>query len=128
MQIRSAALPPLALDGYVSGWRERVHARAAREAALSEQRWSRVRLVASVLVRDFGVHRVVVFGSLARGEARADSDVDLLVEGLPTHRLIDATATANRLMGDAMVDVVPVQLARPEVLSRALSEGVDVRG
>jgi len=39
-----------------------------------------VPLVADVLVREFGVRRVVLFGSVARGEARADSDIDVLVE------------------------------------------------
>lgn len=32
------------------------------------------------LARDFGVKRLAVFGSYARGEQRDDSDVDVLVE------------------------------------------------
>ncbi|MEO0407745.1 MAG: nucleotidyltransferase family protein [Cyanobacteria bacterium P01_A01_bin.135] len=31
-------------------------------------------------LKDFGVESLMVFGSVARDEARADSDVDLLVE------------------------------------------------
>ena len=38
------------------------------------------------LARDFGVTRVAVFGSYARGEQREDSDVDVLVEGPAVHR------------------------------------------
>jgi predicted nucleotidyltransferase len=34
------------------------------------------------LAEQHGVYNVRVFGSVARGEARADSDVDLLVDGL----------------------------------------------
>jgi uncharacterized protein len=32
------------------------------------------------VLRGFGVKRIGIFGSVARGEARADSDLDLLVE------------------------------------------------
>jgi predicted nucleotidyltransferase len=73
------------------------------------------------------VTRVVVFGSLARGEAHEHSDVELLVDGLHPSDLIDATVVANRMMGDAFVDLVPRELARAEVLTRALEEGVEAR-
>lgn len=36
--------------------------------------------------RRYGVKRLAVFGSAARGELRADSDVDLLVEFMPASR------------------------------------------
>ncbi len=37
--------------------------------------------------RRYGVARLEVFGSVSRGEARADSDIDLLYELLPDARL-----------------------------------------
>ena len=38
---------------------------------------------------EHGAHNVRVFGSLARGEAREDSDVDLLVDMEPGRSLLD---------------------------------------
>jgi predicted nucleotidyltransferase len=41
------------------------------------------------LARRHGARNLRVFGSVARGEARADSDVDLLVEWEPGRSLLD---------------------------------------
>lgn len=45
-----------------------------------------------VLAERFGVTRLALFGSFARGAARADSDVDVLVD-------FDGPATARRYFG-----------------------------
>ena len=51
---------------------------------LSEQDRSAIREAARLLVDAFGARRVVLFGSKARGDDTADSDIDLLV--LTDHR------------------------------------------
>jgi predicted nucleotidyltransferase len=42
-------------------------------------------------------HHVRIFGSVARGEAREDSDVDLLVEFEPNYRLLDHAGLVTEL-------------------------------
>lgn len=39
------------------------------------------------LARDFGVSELSVFGSVTRGEARAESDIDILVDFEPAARI-----------------------------------------
>jgi uncharacterized protein len=41
------------------------------------------------IAEQYGAYNVRVFGSVARGEARADSDVDFLVDFLPQRNLLD---------------------------------------
>jgi predicted nucleotidyltransferase len=60
-----------------------------------------------------------VFGSVARGEDRADSDVDLLVD-LPEHMsffgLARLQSELESILG-ARVDLVPSQDLKPDVRS-----------
>lgn len=42
---------------------------------------------APALARDFGVSELSVFGSVTRGEARPESDIDILVDFEPTARI-----------------------------------------
>ena len=68
-------------------------------------------------LRRFGVAHAAVFGSVARGEARADSDIDVLVvfEGKPTFdAFMDLQFYLEELLG-ARVDLVTENALRPQV-------------
>jgi predicted nucleotidyltransferase len=67
-----------------------------------------------------------VFGSLARGEATPDSDVDLLVELEPGRTLLDLAgfrAKASEILGTPVDAATPDMLkerVRAQVMSEAL--------
>jgi predicted nucleotidyltransferase len=81
---------------------------ASEEARCARDIRAAVPLVADVLVREFGVHRVVLFGSVARGAARPDSDIDIALEGLPPGQTFHAMARAAEVAG-RNVDLVPME-------------------
>ncbi len=77
-----------------------------------------------------GVAELWVFGSVARGEASPDSDVDLLVEFAPGARpsllgLASLRAELSELLG-ATADLVEREALRPEVREAAEREAVRV--
>lgn len=80
------------------------------------------------MAREFGISRLALFGSTARGEAREDSDVDVLVS-------FDGGATLRRYMGlsrylEALlrhpVDLVTENGLRPELRPYVEKDLVDV--
>ncbi len=72
------------------------------------------------------VENVRVFGSVARGDAGATSDIDLLVDLAPQASLLDLSGFAGEveaLLG-VQVDVVPVRSIRAEIRDRVLREAL----
>ena len=78
----------------------------------------------------YGATNPRVFGSVARGDATADSDVDLLVDLLPDlgNPLLRVAGMGEELSDvfGRRVDVVTPTLLRAEVSSTALSDAVPV--
>ena len=71
-----------------------------------------------------GAHNVRVFGSVARGEARPDSDVDFLVDMEPGRSLLDMGGLLmdlRDLLG-LEVDVVTEHGLKPRIRERVLKE------
>jgi len=73
-----------------------------------------------------GAHNVRLFGSLARGEAKADSDVDLLVDMGPEHTAFfpgGLIADLEELLG-CKVEVVTRDALHEVIRDRVLQEAV----
>jgi uncharacterized protein len=78
------------------------------------------------IARKHGARNVRVFGSVARGDAGPDSDVDILVELEPGRGLLDHAALMldlSDLLG-CKVDVVTDRGIRPRIRDRVLREAV----
>ena len=44
------------------------------------------------ILLDYGANRIILYGSLARGDYRADSDIDICTEGMPDENYFRALA------------------------------------
>lgn len=73
-------------------------------------------------LRALGLHRIGLFGSRARGEAREGSDFDFLVEFEPGAKTFDNYMDLKELLEELFE--APVDLVIPETLKSRLREGI----
>ncbi|MBI2941498.1 MAG: nucleotidyltransferase family protein [Chloroflexi bacterium] len=80
------------------------------------------------ILQHHGVRHAAVFGSLARGESTAASDLDLLVELPPGKTLLDLVAIELELedLLGREVDVVTWVELHPRIRERVLKERVPI--
>lgn len=74
----------------------------------------------------YGAYNVRIFGSVARGEADEQSDIDFLVDMEPKRSLLDLAGLLvdlEELLG-CKVDVVPEDSLRKRIKDRVLKEAV----
>ncbi len=76
------------------------------------------------LAQKYRARQVSVFGSCVRGEMRADSDIDFLVDFESDFRLTDIIRLSRNLeeLLGRKVDVVPKQALRKELRKTVTSE------
>jgi hypothetical protein len=73
-----------------------------------------------------GAHNIRVFGSVARGDQRRDSDIDFLVDFEPGRSLLDLTGLWLDLEAalGCKVDVVSSRGLKPRLASEAMRDAV----
>ena len=78
------------------------------------------------MLEQFGVARLSLFGSFARGEGRHDSDIDLLVEFSRPVGLFEFVRLQRRLaeLLRHQVDLVTPAALKPQLRERILREAV----
>jgi hypothetical protein len=80
-------------------------------------------------IRGLGVVRLALFGSVLRGQPRADSDVDLLVQFEPGAKSYDRFLALSELLEARLgrpVELVTTEALSPFLGPRILAEAQDV--
>ncbi|MER3386844.1 MAG: nucleotidyltransferase domain-containing protein [Microcella pacifica] len=81
------------------------------------------------ILAKYGATQPRLFGSVARGDAVSESDIDIVVDmdpevGSILMRASGLMAETRALFGSNDIDIFPVQLLKPSIAESALAEAV----
>lgn len=85
-----------------------------------------IKSLSNIIKRDYHAEIIGLFGSFARGEEKASSDIDVLVRFDDDASLLDLVGLADFLEEQfhIKVDVVPIDTIREEIKEDVLKEAV----
>jgi predicted nucleotidyltransferase len=107
---------------HIDFWRRRQAKQKLYNQRLMQLARADLPQIIQMLIKEFGATKVILFGSLAKGRFRAESDIDIAVEGIPRGKLFPAQAAANRLTRLG-VDLKPLEDLEPHFKNRLLATG-----
>src|ERR1700722_2308493 len=131
---RQPALPTLAALVEATGYELIIGVRSAQPQRLNGlsgpvgRRVRRRRRELAATAAAYGVRNIRVFGSVARGEDRPDSDVDLLADVPPGMSLLGlgrVEAELEAILG-AQINLVPAGTLKPDVAERVERDLVEL--
>ena len=97
--------------------------------ALTREQTASALVASEPAIRALGVERLLLFGSVLRGEARPDSDVDFLVKFAPGAKTFDHFLALAELLEARLgrrVELVTTEALSPFIGPRILAEAQDV--
>jgi uncharacterized protein len=123
----AAQLTEKEIDSYRKSFRKRKQVESLELKQRKERAWSLARNAASLLKKQFGATRIVIFGSLAKDHYFTKwSDVDLAVWGLRPEDTFRAIGAVYDLDEDIRLNLVDINIARDSLRATIEKEGVDV--
>ena len=94
--------------------------------SLAHEARSVAKKIAEELVRRFDAKRVVLFGSLARGDFSRWSDIDLAVWGISPDKFFKAVSFASGISDVWSVDLVDTEDCKKSLRKIILEEGIEL--
>jgi uncharacterized protein len=107
---------------YLEYWQNRQRERQQQNQQLARQARKNLRPIIAYLIENFPITKIILFGSLLKGNFCETSDIDLVVEGIPKENYFQILARVNSL-SDRWIDLKPIEDLEPHFLQRVLQTG-----
>lgn len=107
---------------YTDYWKQRQVEQNLYNQKIAKEARKNLGKIVDLLVNKFQAKKIILFGSLAKGDFHQDSDIDLAVEGINPADYFTALAEVNSL-SDRAVDLKPLEALESHFLQRVLETG-----
>ncbi len=110
------------IDPYINYWRLHQVKQKLQEQQLVKQARQSLPKVIKILVEEFNANKIILFGSLVKGDFNQESDIDLAVAGIPSSKYFQALGKVN-LFSDRWINLKPLESLEKHFLKRVLETG-----
>jgi len=118
-------ISPEQMEQYKRTARARWQTDRQRQDARRERARQLVHQAAEMLKREYGAHRIVLFGSLTHPDRFTQwSDVDLAAWGLTPANWLRAIGAVRALSNEVELNLVDIECCSPELLAAIERDGV----
>ena len=109
-------------EPYLSYWRSRQEKQKRYNQQLAQQARQNLHKVLAMLIDEFNVKKIILFGSLCKGTFNQESDIDLAVAGIPASDYFLVLAKVNSI-SHRWIDLKPLEELEPHFKERVLQTG-----
>ena len=107
---------------YLDYWRKRQQRQKEYHQKLAKAAKQKVQEIAELLIAEYPIQKIILFGSLVKGNFHAESDLDLAVAGIPESLYFEALAKVNHI-SDRPVDLKPLESLDEHFLKKVIATG-----
>ncbi len=110
------------INPYLSYWKTKQQETQLYNQTLAQRAKESLVPIIDYLTQNFNIKKIILFGSLVKGNFCETSDIDLAVEGIPAEDYFPTLAKINT-MSDRWIDLKPIESLDPHFLKRVLEAG-----
>ncbi len=109
-------------DEYINYWKNKRNQQKEKLDEEMQKARQSLELIKNILIKEFKVTKIILFGSLIKGNFHQESDLDLAVAGIEKSDYFRAFAMVNSL-SNRPVDLKPLEDLEPYFLQKIMKYG-----
>ena len=113
-------------EKYIKGWQRRRKNKKIKLKQKKEKAMKKAKKISDILKTNYGITKVILFGSLAEDKFWENSDIDLAITGLSEKKYLKAFGEATDIASPFKVDLIIIEKAPEYLLKKINNRGIEI--